>query len=72
MVFLHEIENKILEDYTNDFELNGSIGSMLTGETERKTNIGFKNVDEFENYITAIDNGGYDSEDVFLQKGCKN
>ena len=30
---LHEIRNEILEDYTGDFEL---IGSMLTGEVEQK------------------------------------
>ena len=60
---LHEIKNEILEDYTGDFEL---IGSLLVGELEQKTNIRFKNVDDFENYINAIDNGGYDSEDVIF------
>ena len=58
---LHEIKNEVLEDYTGDFEL---IGSMLVGEVEQKTNIRFKNVDDFESYINAIDNSGYDSEDV--------
>ena len=66
---LHEIKNEILEDYAGDFEL---IGSMLVGEVEQKTNIRFKNVDDFESYITAIDNSGYDSDDVFLQDGCIN
>ena len=60
---LHEIKNEILEDYTGDFEL---IGSMLVGEVEQKTNIRFKNVDDFEIYINAIDNSGYDSEDVIF------
>ena len=60
---LHEIRNETLEDYTDDFEL---IGSMLIGEIEQKTNIRFRNVDHFENYINAKDNGGYDSEDVIL------
>ena len=60
---LHEIKNEILEDYTGVFEL---IGSMLVGEVEQKTNIRFKNVDDFESYINAIDNIGYDSEDVFF------
>ena len=60
---LHEIKNEILEDYTGDFEL---IGSMLVGEIEQKTNIRFKNVDDFESYINAIDNSGYDSEDVIF------
>ena len=60
---LHEIKNEILEDYTGDFEL---IGSMLVGEVEQKTNIRFKNVDDFESYFNAIDNSGYGSEDVFF------
>ena len=60
---LHEIKNEILEDFTGDFEL---IGSMLVGEIEQKTNIRFKNVDDFESYINAKDNSGYDSEDVIF------
>ena len=60
---LHEIKNEILRDYAGDFEL---IGSMLVGEIEQKTNIRFKNVDDFESYINAIDNSGYDSEDVIF------
>ena len=66
---LHEIKIEILEDYTGDFEL---IGSMLVGEIEQKTNIRSENVDDFESYINAIDNSGYDSEDVILQGGCIN
>ena len=60
---LHEIKNEILEDHTGDFEL---IGSMLVGEVEQKTNNRFKNVDDFESYIIAIVNSGYDSEDVLF------
>ena len=37
---------------------------MLIGEIEQRTNIRFKNIDDFENYINAIDNGDYDSDDV--------
>ena len=59
---LHEIKNEILEDYTGDFEL---IGKMIIGPIEHKTNIRFKNMDDFERYINAIDID-YDSEDVFL------
>ena len=66
---LHQIKSEILEGYTGDFEL---IGSMLIGKMEQKTNIRFKNVVDFETFIKAIDNGGYDSEDVFLQDGCIN
>ena len=66
-LYLHEIKNEVLEDYTGDFEM---VGSMMIGEIEQKTNIRFKNVDDFKTYINAINNGGYDSEDVFLQGGC--
>ena len=57
---LHEIKNEILHDYTGDFELNGK---MIVGPVEHKTNIRFKNMDDFENYINAVD-VDYDSEDV--------
>ena len=57
---LHEIKNEILQDYNNDFELNGK---MIIGPVEHKTNIRFKNMDDFEKYINAIDID-YDSEDV--------
>ena len=60
---LHETKNEILEDHTGDFEL---IESMLVGKVEQKTNIRFKNVDDFESYISAMDNSGYDSEDVIF------
>ena len=36
---------------------------MLIGPVEQKTNIRFKNTDDFESYINAID-FDYDSEDV--------
>ena len=37
---------------------------MLIGEREQKTNLRFKNVGDFETYISAIDNRRYDSDDV--------
>ena len=57
---LLEIRDEILQDYTGDFELNGE---MIIGPTKHKTNIRFKNMDDFERYINAID-VDYDSEDV--------
>ena len=57
---LHEIKNEVLQDYTGDFELNGK---MIIGTIEHKTNIRFKNMDDFERYQNAIDID-YDSEDV--------
>ena len=59
---LHEIKDEILEDYTGDFEL---IGKMIIGPVEHKTNIRFKNMDDFERYINAIDID-YDSADVIF------
>ena len=38
----------------------------MVGEIEQKTNIRFKNDDDFETYNNVIDNGGYDSEDVIF------
>ena len=57
---MHEIKDEILQDYTGDFELNGL---MIIGPVEHKANIRFKNMDDFERYINAIDID-YDSEDV--------
>ena len=39
---LHEIKNEILQDYTDDFELNGK---LIIGVVEHKTIIRFKNMD---------------------------
>ena len=41
------------------------VGHTLLGEKEQKTNIRFKNVADFETYVTAID-VDYDSEDVIF------
>ena len=57
---MHGIKNEILQDYTGDFDLNGL---MIIGPVEQKTNIRFKNMDDFESYMNAIDID-YDREDV--------
>ena len=57
---MHEIKNEILQDYRSDFELNGK---RIIGPIEHKTNIRFKNMDDFESYINAID-VNYDSGDL--------
>ena len=57
---LHEVKNEISQGYRGDFELNGK---MFIGPVEHKTNIRYKNMDDFERYIDAID-VDYDSEDV--------
>ena len=51
-LYLHEMKNEILEEYSGDFEL---IGSMLIGEIEQKTNNRFKIFEDFETYANAID-----------------
>ena len=57
---LFEIKNEILQNYIGDFELNGK---LIIGPIELKTNIRFKNMDDFERYIDEMDID-YDSEDV--------
>ena len=59
---LHEITYKVLLDYKADFELNGL---MSLGPIEHKTNNRFKNMDDFESYINAID-VDYNSGDVIF------
>ena len=60
---LHQIKSEILEDASGNFQ---PIGSMLIGEIERKTNVRFKSVDDFETYINDTDNSIYDSDDVIF------
>ena len=57
---LNGIKNEILQENTGDLELNGI---LIIGPVEHKTNNSFKNMDDFESYINAIDID-YDSEDV--------
>ena len=39
-------------------------GSLLIGELEQKLTIRFTNVNDFETFVNAIDDSGYDSDDV--------
>ena len=57
---LHEIKNEPLSADKGDFDLNGS---MIIGPVEHKTNIRFRNMDDFESCSNAIDID-FDSEDV--------
>ena len=59
---LHEIKSEFLLNYTGDFALNGS---KIIGPTEHKTNIRSKNMDDFQNYINAIDID-YGSGDIYF------
>ena len=65
---LHDIKAEYLLDYTGDFELNGS---MAIGSVEDKINTRFRNMDDFESFIKAID-FDYDGKDVtFTMFVCK-
>ena len=56
---LHEIKHEILQDYEGEFEM---VGNLKLGNQIRQTHIRFRNMDDFEAYINAIDQD-YDSDD---------
>ena len=57
---LHEIKQKLLVDYTGEFEM---VGNLKVGNQIRQTHIRFRKMAYFESYINAIDEG-YDAEDA--------
>ena len=57
---LHEIKNEIKLEYTGEFEM---VGKLSLGDQIRQTHIRFRNIDDFESYINAIDEG-YEAEDA--------
>ena len=59
---LHEIKHEILQDYTGALEM---VGNLKVGDQIRQTNIRFRNMDDFEAYINAIDES-YDAEDAIF------
>ena len=59
---LHEIKNEILQEYVGVFEM---VGNLKVGDQIRQTNIRIRNMDDFEAYIIAIDEG-YDAEDAIF------
>ena len=59
---LHEIEQKILNDYVGEFEM---VRNLKIGDQNRKTRIRFRNIDDYEAYFYAIDQN-FDSEDALL------
>ena len=59
---LLEIKQEILVGYTGEFE---KVGSLKLGNQIRQTHIRFRNMDDFESYINAIDDG-YDAEDAIF------
>ena len=59
---LHEIKNEILVDYVSGFEM---VCNLKVGDQIRQTDIRFRNMDDFEAYINAIDEG-YNAEDAMF------
>ena len=59
---LHEIESEILLDYVGAFEM---VGNLKVGDQIGQTNFRFRNMDDFEAYINAIDHD-YESEDALF------
>ena len=55
---LHEIKQKILVDYSGEFEM---VGKLKVGDQIRQTHIRFRNFTDYESYIISIDEG-YDAE----------
>ena len=59
---LHETKNAILKDYVGEFEM---IGRLKNADQTRETHIRFRNIDDYEAYINAIDQD-YESEDAIF------
>ena len=59
---LHEIKQKILVNYTGEFEM---VGKLRVGDQIRETHIRFRIITDYESYINAIDKG-YDAEDAIF------
>ena len=59
---LHEIKQEILRDYNGEFEM---VGNLKVGDQIRQTKIRFRNINDYEAYINAIDQD-YDSEDTIF------
>ena len=59
---LHEIKKEILMDYVGAFEM---VDNLKVGHQIRQTHIRFRNNNDYEAYINAIDEG-YDAEDAIF------
>ena len=60
---LHKIKNEILRDSKGEFEM---VGKLSVGDQIRTTHIRFRNIFDYEHYINAVDEGGYDSDDAIF------
>ena len=54
------LNKKNLVDFTDECEV---VGKLSTGDQIRENPIRFRNMDDFESYVNAID-GGYEAEDA--------
>ena len=48
----HEIKQKILADYTDDFEM---VGRLKVTDQTRATHIRFRNITDYDAYVIALD-----------------
>ena len=48
---LHGIKQKIIQDYTGEFEM---VGNLKVGDQIRQTDIRFRNINDFESYINSM------------------
>ena len=60
---LHEAEIEFLPDYEGEFEM---VGKVSVGDQFRTTHIRFRNNTDYEHFIIAVDEGGYDSDDAIF------
>ena len=51
---LQEIKQELLVAFTGEFEM---VGKLKVGDQIRQTHIRFRNIDDYESYINAIDEG---------------
>ena len=58
----HEIKNDSLRKYTGVLEL---VGNLSIGDHVRETHIRFRNMEDFESFINAIDEGYHSDDSIF-------
>ena len=65
---LLEIETEELRDYEADFEM---LGSLKVGNQNRQTHIRFRKIDDYESFITSVDED-YVAEDAIFNVSIYN
>ena len=60
---MNEIKNETLRDYVGEFEM---VGRLKIADQTRETQIRFRNIDDFEDYINAIDPNCESEDAIFI------